>query len=91
MHKTGELIREATPRVVGRDGTSYRALVIGEQQPDGGWQGRIEFHPLTKGAVLSTGRETSQVSRGALEYWADGLEPIYFDGAFERASTLVSL
>ena len=85
------MIHESSTRVIGRDGTSYRAVVMGEQQADGGWQGRIEFHPIAaKSGVLSTGRETSQVSRGALEYWAAGLEPTYIEGAFDRAATLVS-
>ena len=37
------------------------------------------------GPVLRTERETSQSSRGALETWALGLEPAYFEGAFSRA------
>jgi hypothetical protein len=35
--------------------------------------------------VLITEQETSQPNRTALEYWADGLEPVYLDGAFARA------
>ena len=35
--------------------------------------------------ILRTGRETTQPDRRALEYWASGLEPLYFEGAFERA------
>ena len=85
MLKSSELIHESTARVTSRDGQGYRALVVGEQQAGGGWHGRIEFHPLQGGRVRSTGRETSQVSRGALEYWATGLEPIYYEGAFDRA------
>lgn len=85
MLNTTELIHESSARLTSREGESYRALVIGEQQPDGAWHGRIDFHPLIGGKARSTGRETTQVSRGALEYWATGLEPIYFEGAFERA------
>jgi len=36
-------------------------------------------------ATLRTDQETSQPNRGALEYWADGLEPVYLQGALARA------
>jgi hypothetical protein len=35
--------------------------------------------------ILHTDRETSQPNRAALEYWADGLEPVYLEGALARA------
>lgn len=84
-----EVIHESSVRVISRDGASYRPVVVGEQQADGGWQGWIEFHATAGGTPVRTGRETSQVSRGALEYWATGLEPTYFEGAFDRANPLV--
>lgn len=84
MLKNSELIQELSARVTARDGQTYRAVVVGDQQPGGAWHGRIEFHS-ERGPIRSTGRETSQVSRGALEYWASGLEPTYIDGAFDRA------
>ena len=83
-----ELIHETRSTIIARDGKSFRALVVGEQRPDGTWHGWIEFRGA-RGAVLSTGAETLQISRGALEYWATGLEPSYVEGAFERAETLV--
>jgi hypothetical protein len=49
------------------------------------WEGWLEFLPLDGGEPLCTGRETTQPNRDALAYWASGLEPIYFEGAFERA------
>jgi hypothetical protein len=52
-----------------------------------GW---IEFHPLDgEGVFLRTSQETSQPNRAALAYWASGLEPIYFEGAFARAGEFV--
>lgn len=84
-----ELIHESTARVISRDGMSYRPLVMGEQQPDGAWHGWIEFLPTAGGTAVRTGRETSQISRGALEYWATGLEAVYYEGAFERANPLI--
>jgi hypothetical protein len=82
-----ELIFEHAARVQTEDGAVYVPRTYGEARDDGTWQGWIEFHPLELGKrILKTGRETSQSNRGALEYWASGLEPIYFDGAFNRAA-----
>ena len=38
------------------------------------------------GDERATGRETSQPNRLAVQYWATGLEPIYFEGALARAA-----
>ena len=84
-----EVIHESSARIIARDGASYRPIVMGEQQADGAWHGWIEFQPTASGSPARTGRETTQVSRGALEYWATGLEATYFDGAFDRANPLV--
>ena len=84
-----EVIHESSVRVISRDGASYRPVIVGEQQPDGAWHGWIEFHPTAGGSSIRTGRETTQISRGALDYWATGLEATYFEGAFDRASPLV--
>ena len=35
--------------------------------------------------VLQTDRETTQSTLEGVAYWATGLEPIYFEGAFDRA------
>jgi hypothetical protein len=65
---------------------SYSPRVMGEERADGTWDGWIEFwSEAGGGAILATERETTQPSRAALLYWATGLEPIYFEGAFERA------
>ena len=45
----------------------------------------IEFIPTGGGAPCRTDRETVQPDRDAVVYWAEGLEPLYLDGAFERA------
>jgi len=79
IHRHSEQVRDSHGRL-------YDVLIYGEPRADGTWEGRIEFVPLS--AALSTrrtGRETTQPDRGALEYWATGLEPLYFVGAFERA------
>lgn len=67
------------------DGTLYEARINGASRPDGSWIGWLEFHPVAGGPILRTGRETSQPGRSALVYWASGLEPLYLEGALERA------
>ena len=67
------------------DGVVYRAEAWGDQRHDGRFEGWLRFIPPDGRGILSTGRETTQSSRGALVYWATGLEPVYLEGAFERA------
>lgn len=69
-------------------GESYLVRAYGEQQRNV-WIGWLEFHPFNDNLeVLRTDEETSQPDRGALAYWASGLERLYFDGAIERAHRL---
>jgi hypothetical protein len=81
-----ELIHEHMTLVQDSRGINYKALVYGEERRDGTWVGWIEFHPLSRDAqARSTGAETSQPDKPALVYWATGLEPVYLEGALERA------
>ena len=82
-----ELLQEYASTVTGPDDTTYVVRSYGEERLDGTWIGWLEFHPtdLSK-LILRTEQETSQPNRTAVEYWATGLEPVYFEGAFERAS-----
>lgn len=78
-------IREHPTKVLSGTAT-YVVHICGQERADGTWEGWIEFHsPDSNHAILSTEQETSQPNRTALEYWADGLEPIYLDGALARA------
>ena len=80
------LIHRHSARVRDRDGTVYIASVMGHERKDGTWAGCIEFTPAEgSGDPLTTGQETSQPSRRALDYWAGGLEPVYLEGALARA------
>ncbi|HYU35821.1 MAG TPA: hypothetical protein VEW48_26995 [Thermoanaerobaculia bacterium] len=85
IHRTIETIHEYAVRFQGEDGTLYAILACGELRDDGMWEGCLEFRPLAGGLPRRTRRETTQPSRDALVYWASGLEPIYFEGAFTRA------
>jgi len=82
-----ELLREYATTMIGPDDTTYIVLSFGEERPDGTWIGWLEFRPTDPDKpTLRTDQETSQPNRTAVEYWATGLEPIYFQGAFGRAS-----
>lgn len=75
----------ASPVIAGNGVYAVRAL--GFQRADGTWEGWLEFSPVSGvGPVLTTGQETSQPDLKALEYWAGGLEPVYLEGALERAA-----
>ena len=76
------------PAVISDANTKYTVLICGEERADGTWEGWIEFHS-DSGTVLCTDRETTQPNRMDLAYWADGLEPVYIEGAFTRAQDRV--
>lgn len=79
------LIRDLPVKVVEREST-YAVRVCGDERVDGTWSAWIEFHPKANGeAILRTDQETSQPNLNAVEYWADGLEPVYIQGALARA------
>ena len=83
-----QMIQQYTSEIEDINGVTYTVLACGEESDSGTWEGWLEFHPADKAmSVLLTDRETTQPNKRALEYWASGLEPIYFEGAFERAST----
>jgi hypothetical protein len=84
-----QLIHEHSTHVRTPEGERFTVRTYGEADGNGVWQGWLEFVPSnTLGPVLKTDRETTQPSRQALEYWAEGLEPIYFEGAFARAQVI---
>ncbi|HEX6043660.1 MAG TPA: hypothetical protein VFZ22_04170 [Pyrinomonadaceae bacterium] len=85
-----KLLQEYTTAVIAPDGTEYTVRSYGAERLDGTWTGWIEFHPVdVDKVVLQTDQETSQPNQMSVEYWATGLEPVYFEGAFERAHVKV--
>lgn len=68
------------------DGPLYQARVCGRAREDGQWEGWIEFEREDGGAAIRTTRETTQPNRTDLLYWANGLTPVYLEGAFRRAT-----
>ena len=87
-----ELLQEYTTEVIAANGTAYTVQSYGEERADGTWTAWLEFDPVDDAMPsLRTGQETSQPNRTAVEYWATGLEPLYFEGAFERAQDRSSI
>jgi hypothetical protein len=68
------------------DGVAYTVVVHGQGRSDGTWLGWIEFVGQDGQTARRTGRETTQSSQEHLAYWATGLQPSYFEGAFSRAT-----
>jgi hypothetical protein len=67
----------------------FRARALARQEPEGTWVGWLEFEPTDAPLdAIATGQETSQPNLTAIEYWAGGLEPVYLEGALERARRL---
>jgi hypothetical protein len=69
-------------------GKTFLPHIFGNQRTDGTWEAWIEFRSETGDLCFATARETTQPNRTAVEYWAQGLEPIYFEGAFWRSLEL---
>jgi hypothetical protein len=67
------------------DGRSYIAQVCGRFATDGLWEAWIDFLPTDGGDTVCTPRETEQLSRGDLRYWAAGLTQAYLEEALDRA------
>ena len=81
-----ERIEKFSTVVRDSDGTTYEVEAFGETTSQGLWEGWLEFAPADGSLpVLRTERETTQPNKQALQYWATGLEPVYFEGAFARA------
>ena len=80
-----ELVAELTERFTAPDGTRYAVRVWAGPGTTATWVGWLEFAPLDGSEVRRTGQETTQPHRDDVLYWATGLTPAYFEGAFARA------
>ena len=78
------VLLEAPERIIA-DGATYAIRVCGRPADDATWIGWMEFSSQDGRVTRRTDRETTQPNQDALLYWASGLEPIYFEGAFSRA------
>lgn len=83
-----ELVHERIVSLIDAAGTPYdRAVVYAEPEPDGTWRGFLEFVSADGEQVARTADETRQVTLQDVADWAARLEPVYIEGAFERALT----
>jgi hypothetical protein len=82
-----EFIHEFASEISDADGHVYTARAMGRQRKGRAvWEGWLEFTPLGGRGIVRRGPvETTQPNREALAYWASGIEPVYLDGALERA------
>jgi hypothetical protein len=82
-----QLIHEFTSVVADADGHAYTTRAMGRQRKGRTvWEGWLEFSPVGgRGMVRRSQVETTQPNREALAYWASGIEPVYLEGALERA------
>lgn len=67
------------------DGRLFVAQVNGRHLCNGLWEAWIEFHPRDGGEPVRTGRETEQLTRGDLRFWAAGITRAYLAAALRRA------
>lgn len=81
-----ERIHSYGDTVIDPEGVRYRVHAYGERRERGAWTGWLLYEPLKPGIPsLRTERETTQVDREDLVYWAEGLEHVYLEGALDRA------
>jgi hypothetical protein len=76
------------------DGRLFVAQVCGQRMSNGLWEAWIQFSPTDGGDPVRTPRETEQLTRGDLRYWAAGLTRAYLESALacalsERRNTRV--
>lgn len=71
----------------------YHPRVVGRLADDGMWEGWLEFVPFDKEGrkVIVSAVESRQPERAHLEYWAQGLTPVYVEGSLERALHPISV
>jgi hypothetical protein len=80
------VLHEYTDVFRAEDEQSYLVRIYGQGRTDGTWIGWLVFVAVDGSDSRTTGQETSQSSRHHVAYWAMGLEPSYFAGAFRRAA-----
>jgi len=82
-----ELVHEFVSQIADADGHVYTARAMGRQRKGRTvWEGWLEFAPVGgRGIIRRSQIETTQPNREALAYWASGIEPVYLEGALERA------
>ena len=80
-----EIVHEREIALAGGDGHRYLFVrAVAQPMSKVGWEARLEFIN-ENGERVVTDRETTQSKLEDLIYWAEGLEPVFFEGALRRA------
>jgi hypothetical protein len=80
-----DVVHERPVVLVSDDGERYTVVrTYARGMPYGAWEGWLEF-VTDEGRTLESQRETTQSKRQDVAYWAEGLEPIFLEGALRRA------
>jgi hypothetical protein len=81
-----ELVHERPLRLTDAAGRVYDSiLVFAQPLPGGTWEAWLEFTSEDGALTVRGPRETTQSTLDDVAYWATGLEPVFFEGALERA------
>ncbi|MDQ2890273.1 MAG: hypothetical protein M3R65_06920 [Gemmatimonadota bacterium] len=67
------------------DGRLFVAQVVVARLPTGLWEAWIEFQPQLGGDTMRSCRETEQLSRGDLRFWAAGITRQHLAACLKRA------
>ncbi len=80
-----EVLRSFDEPIRHSTGGVFYPRVVGRYAPDKMWEGWLEFVPADGGEVIVSAVESRQPERNHLEYWAQGLSPVYAEGSLDRA------
>ena len=80
-----ELVHERDIAITDDSGRLYNGIRVYALPQGTTWAGILEFLPADGSTPIRSARETTQSSPDGVAYWATGLEPIYFEGALDRA------
>lgn len=81
-----EIVHERMMALADRDGTAYDLVRVYAEPRGTTWGAWVEFLSVDRDKVVRTDRETTQSNLEGVAYWAEGLQPLYLEGAFERAT-----
>ena len=84
-HDMSDVLVQFDEPQLGAHGRMFTAEVRGSRLPSGLWEAWIEFQPRVGGEPVRTPRETEQLSRGDLRFWAAGITRDQLKDALARA------
>jgi ATP-dependent Clp protease ATP-binding subunit ClpX len=73
------------PHLLSAAGERYVATAYAGRMAGGRWEAWLVFFPLEPGPPLVGDRETTQQGQATVARWAEGVSPVYLQGALRRA------